>query len=115
MLIRRIALVLTLALGGTQAANAQSATGMELHKWCSNPKASDLEELYCAVYLRGFLDGFLEDTAQNALCLPMGVVTLRQFKLIINKFMREHPEELHESAPTIIARALNIAYACKRS
>src|SRR3974390_1631655 len=87
MLIIRIALVLTLALGGTHAANAQVATGMELQQWCSNPKASDPDGFICVVYLRGFLDGFLEDTAQNALCLPRGVVTLRQFKLIINKFM----------------------------
>jgi hypothetical protein len=67
------------------------------------------------VYLRGFLDGFLEDTAQESLCLPRGSVTLGQHILIIKKFMREHPEELHKSAPEIIERALFIAYPCKRS
>jgi hypothetical protein len=115
MLIRRIALVLTLALGGTHAANAEPATGMELQQWCSNPKGST-ESFECAVYMRGFLDGyvFLRDTAQKAFCLPSDV-TVGQARLITNKFMSEHPDELHKSAPAIIVRALHIAFACKRS
>ena len=114
MLIRRIALTVTLALGGTQAANAQVLTGMELQQRCSNPKGS-AESLHCAAYMLGFLDGyeFSLHTAQKAFCLPRGV-TLGQARLITEKFMSEHPEELHMSAPAIIVRALNIAYACKR-
>jgi hypothetical protein len=44
-----------------------------------------------------------------------GGITVGQAILITNKFMSEHPEELHKGAPTIVARALYIAYACKRS
>jgi hypothetical protein len=114
MLIRRIALVLTVALGGIHAANAEPATGMEFQQWCSNPKGST-ESFQCAVYMRAFLDGyvFLLDTAQKAFCLPRDV-TVGQARLITNKFMSEHPEELHKSAPAIIVQALTIAYACKR-
>ena len=115
MLIRRIALVLTVALGGIHAANAEPATGMEFQQWCSNPKGST-ESFQCAVYMRAFLDGyvFLLDTAQKAFCLPRGV-TLGQARLITEKFMSEHPEELHKDASVITARALYIVYACKRS
>jgi hypothetical protein len=114
MLIRRIALVLTLALGSTHAANADP-NGMKLQEWCSNPKGST-ESLECAVYMSGFLDGygFSQDTAQKALCLPREGITVGQVRLITEKFMSEHPEELHKSAPAIIVRALHIAFACKR-
>jgi len=65
------------------------------------------------LYIRGVIDGLLLD-AQNAFCLPRGV-TVGQVRLIIEKFISEHPEELHKSAPAIIVRALHIAVACKRS
>jgi hypothetical protein len=110
MLIRRIALVLTLALGGTHAATA-GTSGMELQRWCANA-ASSLDSLVCSAYMRGFVEGLWLDTAQK-LCLPQGF-TFGQARLITEKFMSEHPEELHMSAPAIIVRALNIAYACKR-
>ena len=115
MLIRRIApiaLVLTIAFGGTHAANAEAPTGMELQQWCSNPKGST-ESFECAVYMRGFLDGY-GSTAQKAFCFPRDF-TVGQARLITNKFMSEHPEELHKCAPAIIVRALHIAFACKRS
>jgi hypothetical protein len=119
MLIRRIALVLTLALGGTHAANAGGMTGMELQRWCSNFPKGGTDGLQCATYMLGFINGLnqadgLLDTAQQAFCLPQGL-TAGQAILITNKFMSEHPEELHMGAAVIIARALLIAYHCKRS
>jgi hypothetical protein len=67
----------------------------------------------------GFIHGLYQadgppDTAQKAFCLPRGL-TAGQARLITEKFMSEHPEELHKDASVITARALNIAYACKRS
>jgi hypothetical protein len=58
--------------------------------------------------------GFISGTVQKSICLPPNI-TAGQARLITEKFMREHPEELHEGAPTLTARALYIAYACKRS
>jgi hypothetical protein len=120
MLVRRfgpIALGLTLALGGTNAANAD-ASGMQLQQWCS-AKDSSSESLICSAYIAGFMMGLFQadgllDTAQKAFCIPRSV-TVGQAVLITKKFMREHPEELHEDASLIAARALLIAYHCKRS
>jgi hypothetical protein len=123
MLIRRIALVvLTMALGSTQATNAQATstiTGMQLQQWCSDPKPNGLDGLQCASFMLGFINGMNEadlllDKAQKVFCLPDGL-TAGQAILITNKFMGEHPEDLHRSAAAIIGRALYIAYACKRS
>jgi hypothetical protein len=123
MLIRRIALVLIMALCSTQATNVQATpvvTGMQLQQWCSNgTKPGGLDGLQCATYMLGFInglnvaDGFL-DAAQKAYCLPPGL-TAGQTILITNKFMNEHPEDLHRSAAEIVGRALYVAYACKRS
>jgi hypothetical protein len=121
MLIRRIALVaLTLALGSTQA--KASITGMELHRLCSGPKLAGLDGVQCVSYMLGFLDALgaadglhgLLDKAQKVFCLPPDL-TVGQAVLITNKFMREHPEDLHRSASMIIGKALYNVYACKRS
>jgi hypothetical protein len=118
MLIRRIALVLTLALGGTQAANADGTSGMELQRWCS-AKAGSSDSLICSAYMLGFIHGLFQtdgllDRTQKVFCLPRGL-TAGQARLITEKFMSEHPEELHKDASVITARALYIVYACKRS
>src|SRR6516162_7770482 len=64
MLIRRIALVvLTMALGSTQATNAQATstiTGMQLQQWCSDPKPNGLDGLQCASFRLGFINGMNE-------------------------------------------------------
>jgi hypothetical protein len=86
---------------------------MELQQWCSNPKNSS-ESLICTAYMAGFLDGLYQADAQKAFCFPRGF-TVGQARLIIEKFMSEHPEELHKGASAISARALLIAYPCKRS
>jgi hypothetical protein len=116
MLLRLIALAsLTLALGSTQATNA-SIAGMELQQLCSNFQGPG--GLQCVSYMLGFTDGLsitngLLDPAHK-FCLPPNL-TVGQAVLITNKFMREHPEDLHRSASEIIARALYIAYACTRN
>jgi hypothetical protein len=102
-----------MALGGTQAANADNVTGMDLQRWCS-AKAGSSDSLICSAYTLGFIHGLSLDTAQKAFCLPRGL-TAGQARLITEKFMSEHPEDLHKDASVITARALYIAYACKRS
>jgi hypothetical protein len=65
--------------------------------------------------MAGFISGlWAADGAPQAFCLPQGL-TAGQARLITEKFMSEHPEELHKSGAEITARALYIAYACKRS
>jgi hypothetical protein len=122
MLLRRIALALTVALGSTQATNAQATptiSGMELQQWCSNPKENSLDRLQCSTFMLGFINGLdvgdgFKGTTLKARCLPANL-TAGQTELITNKFMHEHPEDLHRSAGLIVARALYIAYACTRN
>jgi hypothetical protein len=57
-------------------------------------------------------DGFADNGASKVWCLPKDI-TAGQTELIVKKFIREHPEELHRSTAAIVGRALYIPYACK--
>jgi hypothetical protein len=112
--------LLTIALGGTQDANAaEGPTGMRPQQWCSNPKEGSLDRLSCTMFTLGFVNGLhtadgFTDPRLQVWCLPSDL-TAGQTELIANKFMGEHPEDLHRGASAVIARALYIAYACKRN
>lgn len=113
----RIVLALTVALGFTEA-NAAGPTGMMLQQWCSGTEQS-LDGMGCTYFLLGFLNGLsttdgFADGASKVWCFPSGI-TAGQVELIVKKFMREHPEELHRSAAAIAGRALYIPYSCKKS
>lgn len=71
----------------------------------------------CAHYMMGLYDGvsllryIYKLDAQ--FCKPMAV-SGEQMRLIFLKYMREHPERLHESAAPLLFSALADAYPCPR-
>ena len=115
---KKLILALTVALGTTQPAKPakpEGTSGMELQRWCF-AKENSLDSFSCTMFLLGFINGL--DTADGAndarvWCLPKDI-TAGQTELIVKKFMREHPEDLHMPAAAIVGRALYLPYACKK-
>lgn len=68
----------------------------------------------CASYIVGVLDA-QEDSIQSggvrAICLPDGVKS-KQLSLVVSKYLKEHPENLHFRASSLVSEALFVAFPC---
>jgi len=63
----------------------------------------------CAGYLKGFIEGWdLNGFASDGirLCFPAGVTT-GQLAKIVNKYLNDHPEELHLDAANLLIHILS--------
>jgi hypothetical protein len=103
-------LALTMALGCIQPAKAE-VTGMQLQEWC-NGSEDTIDRARCITFMFGFISGL--NFTDGKVCLPNGV-TVGQAALIVRKWTREHPEELHRDPASVAGRALLTAYACKKN
>jgi Rap1a immunity proteins len=112
---KKLILALIVALGTTQAAKSDKPVmnGMKLQQWCFG-KENSLEKTACTVFRLGFISGvdWADIHGAKVWCLPDDLAT-GQTELIVKKFIREHPEDLHEPATVIVGRALYLAYACR--
>ena len=59
-------------------------------------------------YVFGVIDVFLEG---DGICAPKGV-TYNQFIAIFNKYLRDHPQVWHLSAPSLLLFSINDTYPC---
>jgi hypothetical protein len=59
----------------------------------------------------GYVTGILEGTSTK-LCIPDGVAT-GQAMVVVRKYLKDHPEELHLSAATLVIEAIHTAWPCK--
>jgi Rap1a immunity proteins len=109
---KKLMLVLTMALGCIQPAKA-AATGMDLQQWCSAGNDGSIDGTKCFIYMLGFINGLSLAADGKVWCLP-GNLTVGQSMLIVQKWMRDNPEELHQRAGIIAERAMLNAYACKK-
>jgi hypothetical protein len=110
----RAAIAAAIVLMSIQSASALS--GAELWDQCQDKSKSTLN-LACTAYVRGFVDGFF---AANTLaeigvktCPPQTGISLTQGRLIIEKYLRENPQELHQQAGGLAMVALIRAFPCK--
>lgn len=96
---------------------AWAFTGTQLYELCSNKNPNSNENLGCAAYVHGFSDGFLLGTAfaPNTYCPPKHGYSIVQIRLIVEKYLRDHPEELNQEALDLVGDALMDAFRCKKS
>jgi len=115
------------------AGNAQAKsidTGNDLLETCESKKNE--QQLACINYITGVIDGIAFQTGfvigilsvatQSRLakypgilkhyCIPHGV-TFGQLRLILTKYLLNHPVDLHIIPPILIRDALVQAYPCK--
>jgi len=93
-------------------APSSALTGADLYANCQNK--SNLDQTACAAYLLGYWEGLHLGTAlgTGSYCPPSGL-SPQQSRLIIEKFLRDHPERLHEHAAFLAGEALTAAFKCK--
>jgi hypothetical protein len=108
----RTLLAATMIAFSMQPANALS--GLELMKYCSHK--AGIEDTSCLSYMRGFTDGFFSGTALGKTniktCLPSQGVEAEQTRLIVEAYLREHPEQLHREAGLLAMSAMIKAFPC---
>jgi len=60
----------------------------------------------------GYVDGVADTLTGHRLSCPPGVVTYGQLESIVLKFLRDHPERLHENRLVLVEEALRGAFPC---
>src|SRR2546430_2631053 len=92
-------------------------TGSELYRFCGESSKGSVQYTSCIGYVRGFVDGMAMGTAAASngvkVCLPDDGMDVEQGRLILEKYMREHPEELHKEAGLPFGAALIDAFRCR--
>ncbi len=87
-------------------------TGADLHANCQ--KQGNLDQMACAAYVLGLSEGLpLGTTLGTGFYCPRSESGPQQIRLIVEKFLREHPDRLHEHAAFLAADARTAAFNCK--
>ena len=115
------AFLLVVLTKSTEAQTLHAATGMELLRQC-DPRSTDegartLDKLLCLTYLDGFIQGHRTTTdllkpAKPLLCFPAEGIEVEQAQLVVVKWLREHPKDLHHSTRILVISALTQAFPC---
>jgi hypothetical protein len=115
MIGRIVVVTLAAVLSSFPVGTAHSFTGLELQQLCSAKDGSN-ERFACAMYLAGYIGGInagdgskIKD--KKAWCFPEHS-TVSQGRQVVVKFMRDHPEMLHQDADWIVGLALVDAFPC---
>jgi hypothetical protein len=89
-------------------------TGADLHSVCT-----DNQDL-CDFWITGFMSGMFgsQTTAQKGnvtpvICLPGGTTNYRA-RLIVENYMRDHPESLRLPARAVVFAAFGLAFPCTK-
>ena len=84
---------------------AEFLDGNRISRWCL-AEFYQSSEWFCDGYVAGVAD------ASKELCIPSSV-TVAQTSDIFKKYLRNHPEDRHLNAQSLVFRALSEAWPCK--
>ena len=106
-----VAAVVGLAWGGP--AEALFFNGNELQRICQAKNETASMDV-CLGYINGVADVLSEkaEVAGSRACIPLGV-TSSQAQAIVLRWLKEHPEDCHCNASSLVAEALEVAFPCK--
>jgi hypothetical protein len=111
--------ILALAIGLTAATSASAMKGGEFAKLIESFKrangndAAVHEDIMNMGMFAGYVRG-VEDSMQGyRFCIPPQA-TFGERAALIESYVQEHPDELHNGATTLIVQALQPAYPCSR-
>ena len=77
----------------------------------SSEMPNSIKPLVRYTYHLGYMEGLIVGDNDRTICVPQGV-TRKQFMLVVEKYLKEHPEDLHEPAYRLIDWALMEAFPC---
>ena len=95
--------------------HASALTGVQLYDFCIKDTPKQVGDLTCASYIRGFIDGMVigsVNEVQGKFCPPKGGISVEQARLIAEKYMKDHLEQLNLEAGLMVGVALLQAFRC---
>jgi hypothetical protein len=103
--------------------NSNELTGLFLLQMCEGQTGEQMDALVCTTFLAGFARGLKygvdscglvhgKQSKIRQLCFPKAGVEIGQTVLIVTKWLKDHPERLHEQADSLVVRALMDAFGC---
>ena len=108
--MKKIITVLLVAILSLIPAASYALTGVDLYHNCSSEEGS-LEDVECTFYIKGFVDGVMVGSVP--FCPPNnGIIDEMQARLIIDKYLQDHPEKLDKDAGLLAERAMMGAFPC---
>jgi len=98
-------------------ARADELKGIKLYQQCSNTNQDSVGYLNCNAYVAGFVEGLyigksLPGSGYN-FCPPKDLTYL-QARLVIEKFMRDHPKMLNDAAGSVAMAVRVLTYPCAK-
>jgi Rap1a immunity proteins len=98
--------------------HARALTGTQLYQECLIKDHGPMD-IACQSYIRGFVDGSVTATVierdfAGQYCPPKDGIDAIQARLIVEKYLRDHPEELHAEAGLLVSGALLAAFSCSK-
>ena len=75
-------------------------------------------QLACTYYVRGFADGLVFEgimASPDAKYCPPRNLPVKEIRLIVEKYLKDHPDQLNKEAGALVGLALHEAYRRKRS
>lgn len=101
-------------------------TGNDLLRGCNaiiaeiEKKQISTDDMIVSIFWTGYIAGYIDNsvlyetiTKNGAYCIPEQGVENGQAAMIIANYLKNHPNELHESARVCIFLALADAFKCK--
>jgi hypothetical protein len=111
MHIKGITVVTFLMISFAAPGHAADYSGNWLKAACASTNVPD--KMMCLGYVGGALDTSGSFVGGTLLCLPDGT-TRGQAVSVVDKYMRDHPEELHMPASNLIVKAVLLAWPCAK-
>jgi Rap1a immunity proteins len=100
---------MSVALLAMAVSGASADTGNDLYQKCGNGfTAGFLNRGECHGYITGVANGL---ASTHAICFGPGV-TDTQVVMVVQEYMKAHPELLNQNATSIIGQALTSAFPC---
>jgi hypothetical protein len=104
--MRPIQVIAGLFLSAALVSPAHAVTGNELKEACDHPTST-----YCGAYVSGSVDALaFGDEVRQGVCIPP--IPYSQVMAVVEKYLHDHPEELHRAASLLIYKALKGAFPC---
>jgi hypothetical protein len=105
------------------SASAETLRGDQLLIMLTDDSSSGMQanvNRYRAMgYIQGLLDSYTvfstRDPTLNVFCMPEQGVSTAQARILIVKWLREHPKRLHEQARLLVFHALAEAFPCRNT